>query len=97
MNRRPFFRHVGPGLIVVLMLTATACGSSSKPAAKPSKTVVLMTHDSFAASAAVLAQFTRETGFRVNPPQGPTHPSVAVPSQAQRTWCVQVGLFRRSP
>jgi thiamine transport system substrate-binding protein len=66
MNRsRPFLRAVGLGLMVITVMTATACGSSSKPAAKPSKTVVLMTHDSFAASPAVLAQFTRETGFKV--------------------------------
>ena len=52
-------------------LVSSACGSSSKPAAntsttaKPSKTVVLMTYDSFAVSKSVLAQFTRETGYAV--------------------------------
>ncbi|MDQ1508798.1 MAG: thiamine transport system substrate-binding protein, partial [Actinomycetota bacterium] len=66
MNRsRPFLGKVGLGFIVIMAMTAAACAGSSKPAAKPSKTVVLMTHDSFAASPAVLAQFTRETGFKV--------------------------------
>ena len=66
MNRsRPLLRHVGLRFVVIMAMTAAACGASSKPAAKPSKTVVLMTHDSFAASPAVLAQFTRETGFKV--------------------------------
>ena len=33
--------------------------------ASSSKTVVLMTHDSFAVSPQVLAAFTRETGYKV--------------------------------
>jgi thiamine transport system substrate-binding protein len=51
--------------VVVMTFTAAACGSSGKAAAKPSKTVVLMTHDSFAVSPAVLAAFTRATGYKV--------------------------------
>jgi len=62
---RPSRWPIGLGLLVIMAVTGAACGSSSKAAAKPSKTVVLMTHDSFAASPAVLAQFTRETGFKV--------------------------------
>ena len=51
--------------VVIMSITATACAGSTKSAGAPPKTVVLMTHDSFAASPAVLAQFTRETGFKV--------------------------------
>jgi thiamine transport system substrate-binding protein len=61
-----------PGFVLVMTIFAAACNSSSKPAgqpsqstSKPSKTVVLMTHDSFAVSPAVLAEFTRETGYKV--------------------------------
>ena len=61
MNRS----RVAIGLVAVVAITAAACGSSTKPAATPSKTVVLMTHDSFAASPAVLSAFTRETGYKV--------------------------------
>jgi thiamine transport system substrate-binding protein len=62
-------------LVTVIAIVAAACGSSSggggsangpatttKP---PSKTVVLMTYDSFAVSKSVLAAFTRESGFQV--------------------------------
>jgi thiamine transport system substrate-binding protein len=55
-------------LVLVLATGLSACGSSSSSAPKagpPPRTVVLMTHDSFAASPAVLAAFTRETGFKV--------------------------------
>ena len=61
MNRS----RVAIGLVAVVAITAAACGSSTKPAVRPSKTVVLMTHDSFAASPAVLSAFTRETGYKV--------------------------------
>ena len=65
--------RVAIALAVTLSVGAAACSSSSaKPKAaantaakKPSKTVVLMSHDSFAASPAVLADFTRETGYKV--------------------------------
>jgi len=60
------------GLVTVLVaaLSGAACGSDSGTTSgtattAPSKTVVLMTHDSFAVSKAVLAQFTRDTGFTV--------------------------------
>ena len=54
-------------VVLVGALVASACGSSSTPtsAKPPSKNVVLMTHDSFAVSPAVLAQFTRVTGYKV--------------------------------
>jgi thiamine transport system substrate-binding protein len=57
--------------VAVASMVVAACGSSGSSGssgasrAKPSKTVVLMTHDSFAASPAVLAAFTRATGFKV--------------------------------
>jgi thiamine transport system substrate-binding protein len=62
------------GLVVIVAVIAAACGSSGRkssgnPTAPPkkssSKTVVLMTHDSFAASPQVLAAFTRATGYKV--------------------------------
>jgi thiamine transport system substrate-binding protein len=50
-------------------VTCAACSSSSKTAttAPPKKitTVRLLTHDSFAASKAVLADFTKQTGYKV--------------------------------
>lgn len=58
-------------LVLLASMLAAACGSSGKGSAKPvpavkvSHTVVLMTHDSFAVSASVLAAFTRETGYKV--------------------------------
>ena len=54
------------GFVVVTSIIPAACGSSGGSGGrKASKTVVLMTHDSFAASPAVLARFTRETGYTV--------------------------------
>lgn len=52
------------GFVVVMSIIPAACGSSGGSQAFK-RTVVLMTHDSFAASPAVLAQFTRETGYTV--------------------------------
>jgi thiamine transport system substrate-binding protein len=52
------------GIVAALALALTACSSSSS-SAKGSKTVLLLTHDSFAASPAVLAHFTKETGYKV--------------------------------
>jgi thiamine transport system substrate-binding protein len=62
-------------VVAAAALTLAACGSSSKPAAesqtptstsKPAITTVrLLTHSSFAASKAVLADFTKETGYKV--------------------------------
>ena len=62
-------RRVAIGSVVVALL-ATACGSSSKPASPSTtqpfrKTLVLMTHDSFAVSKPVLAAFEQETGYEV--------------------------------
>jgi thiamine transport system substrate-binding protein len=63
MSRRS---RIGLGsALLVGALVASACSSSSSAAKPPSKTVVLMTHDSFKASPAVLAAFTRETGYKV--------------------------------
>lgn len=48
--------------------TLAACGGESKDAAErgtTSKTVTLVSHDSFAASASVLKEFTKETGYTV--------------------------------
>ena len=62
------------GLIAVALSVAivgAACGSSGSKTGKPATpkppphTVVLMTYDSFAVSKAVLADFTRQTGFKV--------------------------------
>lgn len=48
--------------------TLAACGGESKDSAdsgRTSKTVTLVSHDSFVASPAVLKQFTKETGYTV--------------------------------
>lgn len=62
-------------LAVAVATAGSACGSSSKEAEQSSTTpttqkpksgtVVLMAHDSFAASEPVLAAFTEETGYKV--------------------------------
>jgi thiamine transport system substrate-binding protein len=54
-------------LVAIVATGAAACGSSSKATATkpPAKTVILMTHDSFAVSAPVLAAFTSATGYKV--------------------------------
>lgn len=61
------------GALVLATAGATllaACGSdsggrSSGAAGSTSKTVTLVSHDSFAASKSVLAEFTKETGYTV--------------------------------
>jgi thiamine transport system substrate-binding protein len=65
-------RRAWVGLAVIVAVAAAGCGSSgskgtSKPSSTttPSKTVVLMTYDSFAVAKPVLAAFTRATGFKV--------------------------------
>ncbi|MGO9874135.1 MAG: thiamine ABC transporter substrate binding subunit [Acidimicrobiia bacterium] len=65
-------RSVLIAILASVAMTAAACGSSGGKEAnktpankKPSKTVVLMTYDSFAVSKSVLAAFTAETGFKV--------------------------------
>lgn len=52
-------------VVLVAALLAGGCSSGGTGSKASSKTVVLMTHDSFKASPAVLAQFTRETGYKV--------------------------------
>ena len=66
MNRRGVF-IAG---FLALALLAAACGSSSKPATSSTtqpfkKTLVFMTHDSFAVSKPVLAAFEKQTGYHV--------------------------------
>ena len=60
--------------VTALVLFATACGSSAKHAAGSGTTstvapriatVTLLTHSSFATSKDVLADFTRQTGYKV--------------------------------
>jgi thiamine transport system substrate-binding protein len=69
-------RLIGLGVIAVILTSSlAACGGSSAatsadsgpttPATLTSKQVVLLTHDSFAVSKAVLADFTRRTGVQV--------------------------------
>jgi thiamine transport system substrate-binding protein len=67
------------GIAIVATLGLAACGSSSKTAssssststpgstaaARTSDTVTLLTHDAFAASKSVLADFTKQTGFKL--------------------------------
>ncbi len=63
MNRsRPVLAAV---FVLGAALAGGACSGSGSGSKASSKTVVLMTHDSFKASPAVLAQFTRETGYKV--------------------------------
>ncbi|MFC4494092.1 thiamine ABC transporter substrate binding subunit [Streptomyces ovatisporus] len=50
--------------LIALAGTSTAC-SSSDSGGEDSKTVTLVTHDSFAASKSVLKDFTDRTGYRV--------------------------------
>jgi thiamine transport system substrate-binding protein len=65
-------------IVVAAAILLAACGSSSKPASAPpapagsttvpkpkNATVVLLTHDAFAASKSVLADFTKQTGYKV--------------------------------
>ncbi|MGW3246032.1 thiamine ABC transporter substrate-binding protein [Streptomyces sp. NPDC001070] len=64
-------RVAGTALVVALGASAlAACGSDSGGAAKgeggsTSKTVTLVSHDSFAASKGVLKDFTKQTGYTV--------------------------------
>lgn len=63
-------RAIGALVIATACATAlAACGSGgsggAKAGGKPSRTVTLVSHDSFAASPAVLKQFTKETGYTV--------------------------------
>lgn len=64
-------RRRAAGALVLAAAAATVlagCGSGSGSggaSGKPSKTVTVVSHDSFAASKSVLAQFTKETGYTV--------------------------------
>ncbi|MGW7356615.1 thiamine ABC transporter substrate-binding protein [Streptomyces sp. NPDC054802] len=63
-------RAVGTALVGALGITTlAACGGESKDSGSgggsESKTVTLVSHDSFAASEAVLKEFTRQTGYTV--------------------------------
>lgn len=49
--------------VLTLAVLATACGGSGSGG--DAKTVTLVTHDSFAASKPVLADFTKKTGYKV--------------------------------
>src|SRR3990170_7688506 len=51
---------VGLGLV-----TLSACGSSSGSAGGDSKTVTLVSHDSWAVSKSVVAEFEKKSGFKV--------------------------------
>jgi thiamine transport system substrate-binding protein len=69
--KRTLTFFVGTALVLAAC-TSTAKSSTTPTTAKgssgvkpPSKTVVLLTHDSFAATPAVLADFTKQTGFKV--------------------------------
>ncbi|WP_030674091.1 thiamine ABC transporter substrate binding subunit [Streptomyces rimosus] len=54
-------------LAVVAGLTAlAACGSGGSGGSTDSKTVTLVSHDSFNASKSVLEEFTKQTGYKVN-------------------------------
>ena len=48
---------------VVLVVACAGCGGGG--AAKKSDTVTLVTHNAFAASKEVLAEFTRQTGYKI--------------------------------
>ncbi len=52
-------------LVVALLVGVAACSSGSRGVAGGTKTVTLVSHDSFAVSKPVLRAFTRETGWKV--------------------------------
>lgn len=70
-------KYASTALAAALGVTVLAgCGGSDDTSAgsgaskgSGSKTVTLVTHDSFNASEAVLKQFTKESGYTVEPPQ----------------------------
>ncbi|WP_181766113.1 thiamine ABC transporter substrate-binding protein [Streptomyces albidus (ex Kaewkla and Franco 2022)] len=59
--------HTSAAVTSVLLLagTLTACGGQGSGSDQDSKTVTLVTHDSFAASKPVLKEFTRQTGYKL--------------------------------
>jgi thiamine transport system substrate-binding protein len=56
---------VAVGLGLVAMPTLTACGSTDTKSAADSKTVTLVSHDSWAVSKNVLQDFEKKTGYKV--------------------------------
>ncbi len=52
-------------LVVTVLVGVSACSSGSSGSASATKTVTLVSHDSFAVSKPVLRAFTRETGWKV--------------------------------
>jgi thiamine transport system substrate-binding protein len=69
-------RLIAGAALLGLGLTAAACGSSNtsgdaatSAGAKPGKTVVIATHDSWAMTKEVMAEFTKETGITVKTQQ----------------------------
>ncbi|MFE7119531.1 thiamine ABC transporter substrate binding subunit [Streptomyces sp. NPDC057654] len=59
-------RAVGAAVVGALgVTTLAACGGSGSSKASDSKTVTLVSHDSFNASKPVLAEFTKKTGYKV--------------------------------
>ncbi|HEY3831036.1 MAG TPA: thiamine ABC transporter substrate-binding protein [Acidimicrobiia bacterium] len=73
MNRVRTYRAGGfrapaiAGVLLLLVTLVSACGSSSGKASQATSgvTVRLLTHDAFAASKSVLADFTKQTGIKV--------------------------------
>ncbi|SEG92726.1 thiamine transport system substrate-binding protein [Actinacidiphila yanglinensis] len=53
------------GATLLAACGGSGSGSGGKADGKPSKTVTLVSHDSFAASKSVMAEFTKETGYTV--------------------------------
>ncbi|GHE07621.1 thiamine ABC transporter substrate-binding protein [Streptomyces alanosinicus] len=56
---------VAAGLGLVAMSTLTACGSTDTKSAADSKTVTLVSHDSWAVSKDVLQDFEKQSGYKV--------------------------------
>ena len=56
-------------LVLSAALVAASCGGDNSSSSGP-VTLTLITHDSFAYTKDVLAQFTTETGIKVDVPQG---------------------------
>lgn len=67
-------RALGAAVTATALLATAACGSSGSAGAekdRPSKTVVIASHDSWAMDKKVLAEFTKESGYTVKvQPQG---------------------------
>ncbi|MBR7672345.1 thiamine ABC transporter substrate-binding protein [Streptomyces daliensis] len=59
-------RHTAAAVTVVLALVGTLAACGGESGSGGSKTVTLVTHDSFAASKSVLKEFTKKTGYKVD-------------------------------